>query len=105
MYTQKSVSLHDSFRFCFTFGHPAIVMFDLSADNVTLQSVSLFTADTDRKMVVFGFSTQIVPSVMQSEKSSSLHINEPRFEKTGLRGFRPGPIQTGLCSHRRWLET
>ena len=24
--------------------------------------------------------------------------------KTGLRGFRPGPTQTGLCSHRRWLE-
>ena len=28
---------------------------------------------------------------------------EPRSEKTGLRGFRSGPIQTGLCSHRRWL--
>ena len=32
-------------------------------------------------------------------------IYEPRYEKTGLRGFRPGPTQTGLCSHRRWLET
>ena len=30
--------------------------------------------------------------------------NEPRCEKTGLRGFRPGPTQTGLYSHRRWLE-
>ena len=30
---------------------------------------------------------------------------EPRYEKTGLRGFRPGPTQTGLYSHRRWLET
>ena len=29
---------------------------------------------------------------------------EPRCEKTGLQGFRPGPTQTGLCSHRRWLE-
>ena len=29
---------------------------------------------------------------------------EPRCEKTGLRGFRPGPTQTGLGSHRRWLE-
>ena len=28
---------------------------------------------------------------------------EPR-EKTGLRGFRTGPTQTGLISHRRWLE-
>ena len=29
---------------------------------------------------------------------------EPRFEKTGLRGFRPGPTQTGLYNYRRWLE-
>ena len=32
-------------------------------------------------------------------------IYEPRREKTGLRGFRPGPTQTGLYSHIRWLET
>ena len=31
-------------------------------------------------------------------------INEPRSEKTGLWGFRPGPTQTRLYSHRRWLE-
>ena len=30
---------------------------------------------------------------------------EPRCEKTGRRGFRPGPTQTGLYSHRRLLET
>ena len=29
---------------------------------------------------------------------------EPRRQKTGLRGFRPGPTQTGLYSHRKWLE-
>ena len=29
---------------------------------------------------------------------------EPRCEKTGLRGFRPGPTQTGLYSHGSWLE-
>ena len=29
---------------------------------------------------------------------------EPRCEKTGLRGFRPCPTQTGLYSHRRCLE-
>ena len=29
---------------------------------------------------------------------------EPRRKKTGLRGFKPGPTQTGLCSHRKWLE-
>ena len=30
--------------------------------------------------------------------------NEPRREKTGLRGFRPGPTHTRLYSYRRWLE-
>ena len=33
-----------------------------------------------------------------------LSLNEPRCEKTGLRGFRSGPTQTGLYSHRIWLE-
>ena len=31
-------------------------------------------------------------------------IFELRCKKTGLRGFRPGPTQTGLYSRRRWLE-
>ena len=29
--------------------------------------------------------------------------NEPRREKTGIRGFRPCPTQTRLYSYRRWL--
>ena len=29
---------------------------------------------------------------------------EPRSEKTVLRGFRPGPTQTRLYNHTRWLE-
>ena len=33
-----------------------------------------------------------------------LLLLEPRSEKTGLRGFRPGPTQTELYSHRRWPE-
>ena len=31
-------------------------------------------------------------------------IIELRREKTCLWGFLPGSTQTGLCSHRRWLE-
>ena len=30
--------------------------------------------------------------------------DEPRRQKNGLWGFRPGTKQTGLCSHRRWPE-
>ena len=29
---------------------------------------------------------------------------ESRSEKTGLPGFRPGPTQTGLYNHTRWLQ-
>ena len=29
---------------------------------------------------------------------------EPRCEKTGPRGVRPGTTQTELCNHRRCLE-
>ena len=36
--------------------------------------------------------------------SSYLHIFEPVHEKTNNLGFRPGPTQTGLCSHRSRLE-
>ena len=36
--------------------------------------------------------------------TDSTYIYEPRGEKTGLRGIRPGPTQTGLYSHRRWLD-
>ena len=31
-------------------------------------------------------------------------FSQPRHDKTCLRGFRPGATQTGLYSHRRWLE-
>ena len=31
-------------------------------------------------------------------------LSEPRREKTGLRGFRPGPTQTGLYKLRKELE-
>ena len=37
-------------------------------------------------------------------KNTPYHIYEPRYEKTGRRGFRPGPTLTGLYIHKRWLE-
>ena len=43
-------------------------------------------------------------SGFQFEHRNRSLINEPRSEKTGLRGFRPGPTQNGLQSHTRWLE-
>ena len=42
--------------------------------------------------------------VIRKIEAIQVGIFEPRCEKTGLRDFRPGPTQTGLYSHRRWLE-
>ena len=36
--------------------------------------------------------------------NKTLTIYEPRCEKTGLWGFRPGPTQTELYNDTRWLE-
>ena len=56
----------------------------------------------------FGSMTQLMLEVtlhrakkILSENNASNTFFEPRCEKTGLRGFRPGPTQTGLCTHRR----
>ena len=38
---------------------------------------------------------------IQTGESGSFEL---RREKTGLCGFQPGQTQTGLYSHRRWLE-
>ena len=40
----------------------------------------------------------------QEEEETRTETIELRREKTGLRDFRPGPTQTGLGSHRKWLE-
>ena len=47
--------------------------------------------------VFAGASYWICPAAQQL-------IFEPRSEKTGLLGFRPGPTQTRLYSYGRWLE-
>ena len=45
---------------------------------------------------------------LEMAKSISLEmvkkLDEPRLERTCLRGFRPGPTQTEVYSRRRWLE-
>ena len=46
----------------------------------------------------------LIHVVTPTINSDCLVRYEPRCEKTGLRGFRPGPTQTRLYSHTRWLE-
>ena len=38
-------------------------------------------------------------NVCRSKNLTGLVSYEPRCEKTGLRGFRPGPTKTGLYNH------
>ena len=43
-------------------------------------------------------------SDLLNDELVSNKLFEPRREKTGLRGFRPGPTQTGLYKLRKELE-
>ena len=52
--------------------------------------------------IMFRAKLQKSMSVQLQEKSDViLNKHEPRSEKTGLQGFRPGPTQNGLYNHRR----
>ena len=44
------------------------------------------------------------PSLISLHCLQEESLNEPHHEKTCLRGFREGVTQSGLYSHRRWLE-
>ena len=54
--------------------------------------------------VLYDVYTNDSPHVFRQWFYSFKEPLELRCEKTGLRGFRPGPRQTGLYNHRRWLE-
>ena len=46
----------------------------------------------------------VIPKQGTNLTAEDIREYEPRSEKTGLRGFRPGPTQTGLYNYTRWLE-
>ena len=50
------------------------------------------------------YGVDYLANCIDSYQQSKPAIYEPLCEKTGLRGFRPGPTQTRLYSHRRWLD-
>ena len=59
-------------------------------------------APTDADRIIVNSEDSDVANMYQ--KCCFVTLIEPRCEKTGLRGFRPGPTQTGLRSHRTWLK-
>ena len=56
---------------------------------------------SDRSVSKNQFSSVTLDSLAMEARESR---REPRCEKTGLQGFRPGPTQTGLYNLIRWLE-
>ena len=50
------------------------------------------------------FNHYIIDSSWNNTELRCAIIDEPVREKTNNLGFRPGLTQTGLYSHRRWLE-
>ena len=63
-----------------------------SPESLLLISIALLSTE---------FKATIGLSKHQTETHTHSVTYEPRCEKTGLRGFRPGPTQTGLYNHRR----
>ena len=66
-----------------------------------LVSTKIYDKRGDFDIVNFPYLDSDVP---QRPSYGVYNKNEPRCEKTGLRGFRPDPTQTGLYSHIRWIE-
>ena len=56
-------------------------------------------------LMVHGMFHEGVRTCGQTQTSHHWNVtNEPRCEKTSLRGFRPGPTQNRLYSHRGWIH-
>ena len=67
------------------------------------------TLATDDHTCLVGYTIFLVESIPENYKFKLETVKqryryEPRYEKSGLRGFRPGPTQTGLYSNRKRLE-
>ena len=72
-----------------------------------LAATDVWGEDNARSVGVPGFLNVYVADSRRSAcdvrggAANRYMLFEPRSEKTGLRGFRPGPTRTGLYSHRR----
>ena len=65
-------------------------------------SYNIFTSSISLGFIPSIFSNVVIPAFTRAlDRAGPEGKYEPRSEKTGLRGFRPGPTQTGLYSHRK----
>ena len=59
---------------------------------------------SSRRLLFLETGVRIDTLLLSDNNLIVIKLIEPRCEKPGLRGFRSGPLQTGLYSHRRWPE-
>ena len=87
-----------------TFKHPMILKLDIDDRGLKIYKVSI-NHSSGLTLAYFTAMSNLVKIAYCSDISRVFTgLFEPRCEKTGLRGFRPGPTQSGLYSHRRCLE-
>ena len=72
--------------------------------DIDVTNVVVFDVIRALNRVALNPNRNIVFTRQQKHLNVLFVLYEPLREKIGLRGFRPDPTQTGLCSRRRWLE-
>ena len=67
--------------------------------------IKLFNTERMTVLLFCGFfNVHVFVAFIAEKKKILIIIIEPRREKTGLRGFRPGPTQTDLYKLRKELD-
>ena len=77
--------------------------------SVEAKRLILFSSSIFREVSVNDLQMKELQDQLEAEQYFSVSYCcsvkfEPLCEKTGLWDFRPGPTQTELYKHRRWLE-
>ena len=78
---------------------------DLSSEKLCPKCVDGMASSVDPDQTAPLAKLVCVDPSLEPQKQVFLKCSyEPRYEKTGLRGFQPGPTQTGLYNLGRRLE-
>ena len=97
--TWTCYDFHASFFLLFLSLHECACIIELNklVEEKWIRSSALYSSG-----ILFAmFSSAEIKTYFSGVFEPSWFTTEPRSEKTGLRGFRPGRTQTGLHSHRR----
>ena len=75
-------------------------------DSMTAEHATRWTLILEMLAIIHGqMQTLLYPSLFPiGRRSWKTRICEPRHDKTGVREFRQGLTQSGLCSQGRWIK-